>query len=84
VKNTLDSHIEHLLEVNRIVSGIANKSGMPKQHTQDIWDEVDKEVVKKHQFGVVDKYKQIGSIVRAKLGVPDEDDEKNEADTDGK
>ena len=79
MKTTLESHIEHLQEVNRIVSGIANKSGMPKDHTQDIWNAVDKEVNKTHKFGVTDKYKQIGSIVRAKLGVPEEDDDKDES-----
>ena len=70
----------NLLEVNRIVRGIANKSGMPKQHTQDIWDAVDKEVTKKHTHGVVDNYKQIGSIVRAKLGVPEEAEDNSDLD----
>lgn len=71
----LQEYLLHLTEVNRIVSGIANKSKMPKPHVQDIWNQVDKEVVPKHTHGVTDHYKQIGSIVRAKLGVPDTEEE---------
>jgi hypothetical protein len=65
----------NLLEVNRIVSGIAGKSGMPKDHVQAVWDSVDKEVIKKHERGVTDNYKEIGSIVKAKLGVAEDPDD---------
>ena len=70
-----------LLEVNRIVQGLAKRSGKPADHINQIWSDTTKELVSKHQFGVTDKYKQIGKIVRDKLGVKPEvgDDEEQDS-----
>lgn len=70
-----------LLEVNRIIQGLAKRSGKPADHINQIWKDTTKELVSKHQYGVTDKYKQIGNIVRDKLGVKPEagDEEKPES-----
>lgn len=67
-----------LLEVNRIIQGLSKKSGKPEEHINTIWKDTEKEVVSKHQYGVTDKYKAIGKIVRAKLGVKADEDDKEE------
>lgn len=67
----------YITEVNRIVQGLSVKSGKPKDHIDKMWKDTEKEVLLKHKFGVTDKYKEIGNIVRSKLGVkPDEDEPK--------
>ena len=68
-----------LVEVNRIIQGLAKKSGKPADHIDSIWKNTEKELLVKHKFGVTDKYKQIGNLVRAKLGVePEEENESPE------
>ena len=77
---SVQTYIEALelqLEVNRIVQGMAKRSGKPADHINSLWKATDKEVVGKHQYGVTDKQKLIGSIVRAKLGLKDEEDDKS-------
>ncbi len=59
-----------LIEVNRIVQGLSNKSGKPKDHIDKIWKDTEKEVITKHKYGVTDSYKEIGKIVKSKLGLP--------------
>lgn len=59
----------YLQEVNRIVQGLAKTTGKPQDHIQSLWKDTEKEVVVKHKYGVTDRYKQIGKIVRAKMGV---------------
>lgn len=73
---TFESYLM-MLEANRIIQGFVKKSGKPVDHIEGIWRETEKEVVSKHKFGVTDGYKEIGNIVRSKLGLkPEEDDEK--------
>lgn len=67
-----------LLEVNRIIQGLSKKSGKPSDHINSIWKDTEKEVVSKHKYGVTDKYKEIGKIVRDKLGVKDDEDDKKD------
>lgn len=64
----------YLQEVNRIVQGMSRQSGKPKEHIDAIWKDTEKEVLVKHKFGVTDKYKQIGNIVRSKMGLPPQED----------
>ena len=59
-----------LVEANKIVKGITTKTGVPVDHVQQVWNAVDKEVVAKHIHGNTDKYKEIGTIVKAKMGIP--------------
>lgn len=59
----------YLQEVNRIIQGLSNKTGKPKDHIDQIWKDTEKEVITKHKYGVVDKYREIGKIVGSKLGV---------------
>lgn len=67
----------YITEVNRIVQGLSVKSGKPKDHIDQMWKDTEKEVLLKHKFGVTDKYREIGNIVRSKLGVAkDEEDNK--------
>lgn len=63
----------YVTEVNRIVQGLSGKSGKPKEHVDQIWKDTEKEFVLKHKYGVTDKYKEIGDIVRSKLGVKPDD-----------
>lgn len=65
----------YITEVNRIVQGLSVKSGKPKEHIDQMWKDTEKEVLLKHKYGVTDKYKEIGNIVRSKLGVAKEEDE---------
>jgi len=74
----------HLQEVNRIIQGLAKKSGKPADHINNIWKETEKEVITKHEYGVTDKYKHIGNIVRSKLGIKDEDKEPTREPEDNK
>lgn len=67
-----------LQEVNRIIQGLSKKSGKPSDHIDSIWKETEKEVIAKHKFGVTDSYKKIGSIVRKKLGLKPEENDKDE------
>ena len=77
--NHILEYTQQLHEVNRIIQGLANRSGKPVEHVGAIWKETDKEVLVKHTHGVTDRYKQIGDIVRKKLGVkPDPEDEPKE------
>lgn len=66
--NLIESYIE-LLEVNKIIQGLAKRSGKPADHINSIWKDTEKELVSKHQYGVTDKYKAIGKIVHDKLGL---------------
>jgi hypothetical protein len=66
----------YVTEVNRIIQGLSKKSGKPEEHINTIWKDTEKEVVSKHQYGVTDKYKAIGKIVRSKLGVKADEDDK--------
>jgi hypothetical protein len=78
---TVQEYLE-LLEVNRIIQGLSKRSGKPADHINSIWKDTEKEVLTKHKFGVTDKYKEIGKLVRSKLGVEPSDKEKeDEADT---
>ena len=65
----------YVLEANRIVQGFAKKTGKPAEHIEGIWKETEKEMLAKHRFGVTDKYKEIGNIVRSKLGVKSDEEE---------
>lgn len=67
-----------LLEVNRIIQGLAKRSGKPADHINSIWKDTDREVVGKHKFGVTDKQRAIAKIVRAKLGVKPEAGEEDD------
>lgn len=67
----------YITEVNRIVQGLSVKSGKPKEHIDQMWKDTEKEVLVKHKFGVTDRYKTIGNIVRSKLGVKPDEDEKS-------
>jgi hypothetical protein len=72
---TVTEFIE-LVEVNRIIQGLVKKSGKPADHIDALWKDTEKQLLVKHKFGVTDKYKQIGNLVRAKLGVePEKEDE---------
>ena len=74
MSNLIEEYVLHLQEVNRIVQGLSKKSGKPKEHIDSVWKETEKELVLKHKYGVSDNYKEIGNIVRAKLGVAKEED----------
>lgn len=67
----------YITEVNRIVQGLSSKSGKPKEHIDQMWKDTEKEVLLKHKFGVTDRYKTIGNIVRSKLGVDKDEQEDN-------
>lgn len=81
--NHVSQFIE-LHEVNRIIQGLSKAANKSPDHVNSLWRETDKEVILKHQGGVTDHYKEIGKIVRAKLGLKgtpvdgmeDEDDNK--------
>ena len=76
--SSLSAYIE-LREANKIIKGINTKTGVPIDHVQQIWNSVDKEVVAKHVHGNVDSYKEIGDIVKTKIGVPLNTDEPNKS-----
>jgi hypothetical protein len=76
---SIQEYIDQLLEVNRIVQGLAKRSGKPADHINSIWKDTDREIVGKHQYGVTDKQKVIAKIVRDKLGVKPDSDEDNES-----
>lgn len=79
----IQEYVDYLIEVNRIVQGLVKKSGKPADHINSIWKDTEKELVSKHQFGVTDKYKAIGNIVRDKLGVkPDPEDKESDESKD--
>lgn len=65
----------YVLEANRIIQGLSKKSGKPVDHIEGVWKSTEKEVLAKHQFGVTDKYKEIGNLVRSKLGVKSDEEE---------
>ena len=73
MKNTI-AHFIYLKESNKIIQGLSKNSGKPTEHIDDIWKETEKEVIDKHKFGVTDKYKEIGTIVRSKLGLDKKED----------
>lgn len=75
--NHIEEFIQHLLEVNRIVQGLSKKTGKPADHIDQLWKDTEKEVVTKHKFGVTDKYREIGQIVKSKLGLKDEPETPN-------
>lgn len=77
MSNLVQEYLE-LLEVNRIIQGLSKKSGKPAEHINSIWAATDKEMVGKHKYGVTDKQKSIARIVRAKLGVEPEPEDKEE------
>lgn len=78
---SIHEYIEQLVEVNRIIQGLVKRSGKPAEHINSIWKDTEKELVTKHQYGVTDKYKAIGNIVRDKLGVkPEPEDDKEASD----
>lgn len=74
--NQVLEYIQNIEEVNRIIQGISRVSGKPKEHIDSLWKDTEKEVLVKHKYGVTDKYKEIGNIVRSKMGMkPDVDEE---------
>ena len=78
---SIHEYICYLTEVNRIIQGLVKRSGKPADHISNIWKDTEKELVSKHQFGITDRYRAIGNIVRDKLGVkPDPEDEKETDD----
>lgn len=74
MSNLIEEFI-YIQEVNRIVQGMSKQSGKPKEHIDAVWKDTEKEVLVKHKFGVTDRYKQIGRIVRSKMGLPPQEDE---------
>lgn len=82
MSNLVQEYLDQLIEVNRIVQGLAKKSGKPAEHINSIWADTDKEMVGKHKYGVTDKQKAIAKVVRAKLGVApdpvDQDEPENQ------
>ena len=74
----------YLQEVNRIVQGLSKNTGKPKEHIDKIWKDTEKEVLVKHKYGVTDRYKQIGKIVKSKLGIQKDADEPGSFDDDAK
>jgi len=74
--NLIEAYIQYLQEVNKIVIGLSNKSGKPKDYVDRVWKDTEKEFVVKHKFGVTDHYRDIGDSVAKKLGVKDEEDTK--------
>lgn len=80
--NLIKEYLRYVNEANRIVQGLAKRTGKPKEHIDTIWKDTEKEVLVKRKYGVTDKYREIGQIVRSKLGVkmtPEE--EKAEVDS---
>ena len=84
MSNQVLEYLHYIQEVNRIVQGMSNQSGKPKDHIASIWKDTEKEVLVKHKYGVTDRYKQIGNIVRSKMGLPhqEEDEPKKKEDKD--
>jgi hypothetical protein len=68
MNNFVDEYI-YVVEANRIIQGFAKKSGKPTEHIQGVWKDTEKEIVAKHKHGVTDKYKEIGNLVRDKMGL---------------
>lgn len=64
--------IDCIKEVNRIVQGMSKKTGQTPEHIDQVWKDTEKEVLAKHKFGVTDKYKAIGNIVKSKMGIKDD------------
>ena len=77
--NLIEEYL-YLQEVNRIVQGLSKKTGKPKDHIDKVWKDTEKEVLVKHKYGVTDRYKQIGKIVRSKLGVKGDPEDDNKAE----
>lgn len=71
--NLIEEYI-YLQEVNRIVQGLSKTTGKPKDHIDQLWKDTEKEVLVKHKYGVTDRYKHIGKIVKSKLGVQKDQD----------
>jgi hypothetical protein len=83
--NLIAAYIEYIQEANRIVQGLSRSTGKPKEHIDKIWKDTEKEMLVKHKYGVTDKYRQIGNVVRSKLGVaPDPKEDNKEEDGDEK
>lgn len=72
---SIEEYVQHVTEVNRIVQGISRNANKPKEHVDKVWKETEKEVLLKHKYGVTDKYREIGNIVRAKMGQVQKNDD---------
>lgn len=72
----------YIQEVNRIVQGLSKVTGKPQDHVTQLWKDTEKEVLLKHKYGVTDRYKQIGKIVKSKLGVSKDQDVDGKFDDD--
>lgn len=79
MSNLIEEFI-YIQEVNRVVQGLSKITSKPQDHIGKIWADTEKEILLKHKYGVTDKYKAIGKIVKAKLGVKDEEPEPAKAD----
>lgn len=79
---TIHHYIEYLQEANRIIQGLSKNTGKPADHIQSVWKDTEKEVLLKHKYGVTDMYKTIGKIVRGKMGLPPEQEDKDTKDKD--
>mgnify|MGYP003575164572 CR=1 FL=1 len=71
--NLIEEYI-YIQEVNRIIQGLAKVTGKPPEHIDTVWKDTEREVLLKHKYGVTDRYKHIGKIVKSKMGVKDEED----------